>query len=116
MMRELRTIFNTLCTIETEQVTQDPNSGEETLSYIADQQMTAIKCYLEPQSQVEVRRPDQTIVERPWAICLQGYFPRIDVEDRARLNTGDLHNILAVKHDDTHAVTFLDTEIINSGS
>lgn len=113
MLAALATIFNSQCTIEVETVTQDPNSGEETIIYVADPLMTAIKCYVEPNNQTEVRRSDQTIVEKAWAICLSGYYPRIDVEDRARVNTGALHNILNVKHDDTNTVTFLDTEIIS---
>ena len=114
MMHDLIRIFNALCTIETESVTQDPNSGEETISYAADPLMTSIRCYIEPTSPTtEVRRTDQTIVENAYNICLQGYYPHIDVEDRARLNDNSVHNILAVNSDDTHTVTFLTTEIIN---
>jgi hypothetical protein len=113
LMRALGSIFNSLCTIAVETITQDP-SGEEIITYVADPLMTGIKCYVEPLTQTEIRRPDQTIVERPFTIALQGYYPRIDVEDHAVVGVTQVHNILAVKHDDTNTITFLDTEIINN--
>lgn len=114
MLRALTMIFNSTCVIEPETIATNPDSGEEEVTYVADPQMIDILCYVEPQSQVEIRRPDQTIVERPFTIALQGYFPRIDVEDQAVVNGTQRHNILAVRHDDTNTITFLDTEIINS--
>lgn len=112
LMRSIPKVFNSLGTIEAETTLQDPYSGEETISYIVDPLMSNIPCYVEPTRQMEVRRPDNTIVERAWDICLQGYYPRIDVEDRIVIDGAYNHNILAVKHDDTHTVTFLTTEIV----
>jgi len=113
LMQKLPKHFNSLGTIEAESVIQDPYSGEESIVYTASLTMTNILCYVEPTSPTkEVRRPDNTIVETAWDICLKGYYPLIDVEDRIKIDGVYNHNILAVKHDDTHTVTFLTTEII----
>jgi len=113
LMVRIPKIFNSLGTIETETTIQDPYSGEESIVYTPSVAMTDISCYVEPvHPTTEVRRPDNTIVERAWNICLEGYYPAIDVEDRITIDNTYHHNILAVKSDDTHTVTFLTTEIV----
>lgn len=116
LLQSIPKIFNSFCTIEPETTTLDPNSNEEIITYAPDKLMVAIPCYLEPATQIEIRRPDQTIVENGWIITLQGYYPRIEVEDQARVNNYQVHNILNVMHDDTKTHTYLHTEIVNSGS
>lgn len=112
MMRSLPTLFASRCTIGHETITQD-ESGQEVTTYPPDPSLANIPCYVEPLEGAgsgEIRRADQTIVENPYTIALQGYFPTIDQEDQAIVNGTDIYNILFVRHDDTRTLTFLDVE------
>lgn len=117
LLVNLPKIFNSLCTIEPETVTQDPNSGEETITYAPDALMRNIPCYVEPiPAAKEIRRPDQTIVTEAFVIVLKGYYERIDVEDQVRVLTGlqtDVYNILNVYYDDTATHTYLECEKVS---
>lgn len=113
MMTALPLIFSSLCTIGHEVIAQDPNSGQEIITYPADPLLTNIKCYVDPLSgrgTGEMRRTDQTIVSKPFTIALQGYYPTIDEEDQVIVDSSIAYNILFVRHDDTHTITFLDVE------
>lgn len=112
MMRELPYIFNSLCAIGHNVEGQD-ESGQETHTYPIDPSLVNIPCYVEPisgQQAGEIRRVDQTIVTEPFTIALKGYYPTINEEDQAIVDAVDTYNVLFVRHDDTHTITFLDVE------
>lgn len=117
MMTALVNHFPQQCSIGHETIGQNPDSGEEETTYPIDPGLTNIDCALEPQRGAgsgEIRRPDQTIVENPYVIALRGYYPTIDQEDHAVID-GLAYNILFVRHDATHTITFLDVERVNDG-
>ncbi len=114
LMYALHLFFNNIAAIGNIVKTQDANSGEEIKTFVVDPLMQSVRCYVEPvMNSAEIRRPDQTIVERAWTIALDGYFPTISVEDRAAIGL-DNYNVLNVMHDDTHTITFLTAEIVNA--
>lgn len=111
MLAAIPHAFNSLCSIGRNTETSD-ESGQEIHTYPIDPSLIGIPCYVEPQMQREIRRADSTVVNDAWTIALRGYYPTINVEDRAVIDGTQNHNILSVKHDDTHTITFLDTEIV----
>jgi hypothetical protein len=118
MMRMLEAFFNNVAAIGNIVKAQDANSGEEIKTFVVDPLMQSVRCYVEPMMNTqaggsEIRRSDQTIVERAWTIALDGYFATISVEDRATIGL-DNYNILNVMHDDTNTITFLTAEIVNA--
>lgn len=60
----------------------------------------------------EIRRADQTLVSEAYDVSCDGYYPQITVEHLINVQ-GILHNVLSVRHDDTHTLTMLITEVVN---
>lgn len=103
--------FNRFVTIAHREEGSD-SFNEPTVVYKIDPLLTPIKCYKEPITGQEIRKPDSTVVIQPFKLVLAGYFPTIIVSD-AGIIEGTTYNILAVDHDDTRTITVLTAEVVN---
>lgn len=106
--------FPNVVSIQSHTITYDP-SNEEIETWVANPLLASIAAYIEPVSdKIEVRRPDQTIIENGWNITLAGFYPTIKEIDRAIDDLGRVHNIISVDFDAFQTQTNLLTEIINA--
>lgn len=112
LMQSIRNIFNSHCTIKHRTEVKDPITAEMIYTYITDPVLTAILCYKEDSSQVQLQRGSTvTILNNPYNTVLSGYYPGILVGDQAVINDVT-YNIVGVVHDDTHTVTFMQCEVL----
>lgn len=63
-----------------------------------------------PRTELETRGGAQTVVPAGWVLNLAGYFPEIEVEQRAVTADGQVFNITAVVHDSLSESTQLELE------
>jgi hypothetical protein len=106
--------FNAIARIQIASITQDSNSGENTITYASDPALTAVACQVDPvSSDAELRRPDLTLVDNGYSILLAQYAPTITIQSNVILDDGTIHNVLKIAHDDSHSHTVLTTEIIS---
>lgn len=63
-----------------------------------------------PRTELETRGGAQTVVPAGWVLNLAGYFPEIEVEQRAVTADGQVFNIVAVIHDSLSGSTKLEVE------
>lgn len=112
----LKAHFQTLCTIQHRTIIYDA-FNQEVITYSNSPNLTAIPAYKEPATagSGEQRTDQEVIVTNRWYVYLQGYYPTIEIDDRATLD-GVPHNILNVVHDDSKTLTVLSTELVNAAS
>lgn len=91
------------------------SSNEPTDTWVTDPLLVDLPAYIEPiDRRIEIRRPDQTIIENGWNISLAGFYPTIKETDQVTDELGRVHNILVASFDAFHTKTDLVTEIINA--
>ncbi len=113
MMRSIPQFFNSEVTIADKIVSYNAEN-EETITYVANPQLTAIKCYREPASGAETRTPNQTYSLDTFILALKGYYPLIPDTSQAIVNGNQYYNIQRVTHDDTKTITFITCENVNA--
>ncbi len=100
--------YPTLATIQEATQTRRPN-GEIVETWATVVVVTG-NLARAPQADGEVRGGTQTIVPAEWVLNLTGYYPEIEVEQRATTADGTAYNILAVIHDSLSESTKLELE------
>jgi len=115
MMRSLKFVFNSLCTIQ-DKITSFNSYNEEVVTFSDNQALIGIRCYREPASGAETRTPNQTYSQSTYILALMGYYPGIGLTQRAVVNSEEIYNIQRVVHDDTKTITFLTCEVVNQSN
>lgn len=101
--------------IEAAQISQDPVSGEEVKVWAVVNGMEAIAAAVAPTTvqsvgATEFRSPSQTVYTATWQISLNGLWPAITPQMRARFEDSRVYNILGVEQDSHATLTRLKVE------
>ncbi len=114
-MSSLKNFFNSLVTIADKTVTYNAEN-EETITYVPNSSLTAIRCYREPalHSGAETRTQNQTYTLDTFILVLDGYYPLVPDTSQAIVNGNQYYNIQRVTHDDTKTVTYITCESVNA--
>lgn len=101
--------------IEAAQISQDPVSGEEVKVWAVVNGMEAIAAAVAPTTvqsvgAKEFRSPSQTVYTATWQISLNGLWPAITPQMRARFEDSRVYNILGVEQDSHATLTRLKVE------
>lgn len=115
LMRQLGQFhFPNMVTIQSHTISFDA-ANEEVETWVDDPLLVSLIAYIEPiDNKIEIRKPDQTVLENGWNISLAGFYPTIQELDQATDELGRVHNIIAVTFDAFQTQTNLLTEIINA--
>jgi len=106
--------FPNIVGIQVHTITYDA-ANEEVHTWVDDPLLIGLSAYIEPiDSKIEIRKPDQTILENGWNIVLAGYYPTINEIDQVTDELEHVYNILGVDFDAFKTQTILTTEIINA--
>lgn len=111
LMRHIENRYPSLCSIGNVGTTQDA-ANQPIDTFVADPQLTGIKCYVQPASGAETRSREQTVELNQWIIGLAGFYPTIEQDDQAIVDDV-IYNISRVAHDDHETATYLTCEVVS---
>ena len=115
LMGSIPQMFNASCTFQTKKVTYDKyNQPIDKDAWQDVPTLQNIRCYKEPASGAEVRKPTEETLTNTYTIALDGYYPRTVVNETLRaVVNGTPYNITKVASDDTDTITFVTLEKVN---
>lgn len=106
--------FASVGKIDIAQITQDPLTGENTITFISNPLYQAVRCQIEDHdNRTEVRRPDMTIAIYTVDIMLDRCIVELTVSSRITIDNM-VYDILNISNDDSKSHTELVAEIINN--
>lgn len=111
LMRDIRNVYPSFCTIGTSVVSQDAANQPITV-WVDNPILRGIPCFVQPSSGAETKSKQAVTEVNQWVIGLNGYFPSIKQSDQAVVD-GETYDILRVAHDDMRSATYLTTQRVS---